>query len=131
MPEGGVDIVVVDGGISEVAAAQVVQEARALRPAPFVVLCGGKGAARPPGVDGLLPRPASPEDARHLANLCVRACLPKRVLIVDDSATMRSIVRKILSGSRFRLEIERRDRAVARARRSFRASLRRLQHAGL
>jgi len=31
--------------------------------------------------------------------------LPSRVLVVDDSATMRSIVRKLLSASRFRLEI--------------------------
>jgi hypothetical protein len=38
MPEGGADTVVVDGLISEVAAAQVVEEARGLRPAPF---CGG------------------------------------------------------------------------------------------
>jgi DNA-binding NtrC family response regulator len=46
------------------------------------------------------------EEARRLADLCVKACLPNRVLIVDDSSTMRSIVRKILSGSRFRLEID-------------------------
>ena len=31
--------------------------------------------------------------------------MPSRVLVVDDSATMRSIVRKLLSASRFRLEI--------------------------
>jgi DNA-binding NtrC family response regulator len=31
--------------------------------------------------------------------------LPSRILVVDDSATMRSIVRKILSASRFKLEI--------------------------
>jgi hypothetical protein len=56
------------------------------------------------------------------------------VLIVDGSATMRRIVRKILSGSRFRLEIEdsaNGETAVARAHRPFRAGLRRLQHAGL
>jgi len=106
MPQDGVDIVVIDGRLSEVASAQVVQAARALNPAPLVVVCGALGAARPPGIDGLLPRPTSPEEARHVVDLCVRACLPKRVLIVDDSSTMRSIVRKILSGSRFRLEIE-------------------------
>lgn len=106
MPQGALDIVVVDGGLSEIASAAIVQFARALRPAPLIMLCGSKGSARPPGVDGLLQRPSTVEDARRLADLCVRACLPKRVLIVDDSSTMRSIVRKILSGSRFRLEIE-------------------------
>ena len=53
-----------------------------------------------------MPRPKVIEDARHLADLCVRARLPKRVLIVDDSSTMRSIVRKILLASRFPLEME-------------------------
>jgi len=106
MPQEGVDVVVIDGRVSEVAAAKLVQAARELRPAPLVVVCGAQGAARPPGIDGLLPRPTSPDEARHVVDLCVRACLPKRVLIVDDSSTMRSIVRKILSGSRFRLEIE-------------------------
>jgi len=36
---------------------------------------------------------------------CIRVRLPSRVLVVDDSATMRGIVRKLLSASRFRLEI--------------------------
>jgi CheY-like chemotaxis protein len=106
MPQGGLDIVVVDSSLSEMANAAVVQAARALRPAPLVVACGANGLARPAGVDGLLPRPSGVEEARRLADLCVKACLPNRVLIVDDSSTMRSIVRKILSGSRFRLEID-------------------------
>src|SRR3954468_3740535 len=81
MPQGAVDILVVDGGLSEVAATQMVQAARALHPAPLVVVCGAEGAAGPPGADGLLPQPTSPEEARHVVDLCVRACLPKRVLI--------------------------------------------------
>jgi DNA-binding NtrC family response regulator len=36
----------------------------------------------------------------------VRAKFPTRVLIVDDSGTMRSIVRKILSASRFALDMQ-------------------------
>jgi CheY-like chemotaxis protein len=55
-------------------------------------------------VDGVI---AKPIDARELSQLienCIRARLPKRVLIVDDSATVRSIIRKVLQASRFRLE---------------------------
>ena len=37
---------------------------------------------------------------------CIRARLPKRVLIVDDSSTVRSVVRKVLQASRFKLEAE-------------------------
>jgi len=107
LPKGAVDILVVDGALGETTSAAVVQAGRALRPTPLVIMCGAaNGSARPPGVDGLLPRPSAVEDARRLADLCVRACLPKRVLVVDDSSTMRSIVRKILTGSRFRLDIE-------------------------
>ena len=36
----------------------------------------------------------------------MRAKIPTRVLIVDDSSTMRSIVRKILSASRFALNVQ-------------------------
>jgi CheY-like chemotaxis protein len=106
MPQGGFDIVVVDGNVPEMTAATFVQAARNLRPAPLIVMCGTNASARPPGINGLLPRPSSVEDARGLADICVKACLPHRVLIVDDSSTMRRIVRKILSASRFRLQVE-------------------------
>jgi CheY-like chemotaxis protein len=39
--------------------------------------------------------------------------LPTRVLIVDDSGTMRSIVRKILSASRFALDIHEAAEGIA------------------
>jgi CheY-like chemotaxis protein len=106
LPRGVVDIVIVDGNVPEATAATFVEAASNLKPAPLIVMCGPKTSVRPPGINGLLPRPATVEDARRLADLCVRACLPNRVLIVDDSSTMRSIVRKILSASRFRLEMQ-------------------------
>jgi CheY-like chemotaxis protein len=106
MPKGGVDIFVVDASLSTLAMSAIVQAARSLRPVPLVVVCGAPHSNRPPGVDGIIPRPAVVDDARRLTDLCIRAALPNRVLIVDDSSTMRSIVRKILSASRFRLEVE-------------------------
>ena len=57
------------------------------------------------GVDGVVTKPTSLEQAKAVIERCIRVRLPKRVLVVDDSATMRSIVRKLLSASRFRLEI--------------------------
>lgn len=106
MPKGGVDIFIVDASLSPAAMAAIVQTARSLRPPPLVIVCGGSAADRPHGVDGVIPRPAVVDDARRVTDLCIRAKLPNRVLIVDDSSTMRSIVRKILLASRFRLEIE-------------------------
>lgn len=106
MPRGGFDIVVVDGNVPETTATTFVEAARNLKPAPLIVMCGPKASVRPSGINGLLPRPAAVEDARRFADLCVKACLPNHVLIVDDSSTMRVIVRKILSASRFRLEVQ-------------------------
>ena len=53
----------------------------------------------------MLAKPVNVEEARKLVEICVRAKFPTRVLIVDDSSTMRSIVRKILSASHFALDI--------------------------
>jgi CheY-like chemotaxis protein len=106
MPKGGVDIFVVDAALSPAATGAIVQAARTLRPSPLVVMCGPRGMPRPQGVDGIIWRPNVVDEARQLTNLCIRAALPNRVLIVDDSSTMRSIVRKILSATRFRLEVE-------------------------
>jgi CheY-like chemotaxis protein len=50
-------------------------------------------------------KPTTIEQAEAVIARCIRVRLPSRVLVVDDSATTRRIVRKILSASRFRLEI--------------------------
>ncbi len=49
--------------------------------------------------------PAKVPDAKTLIERCSRLRVPSRVLMVDDSSTMRSIVRKILAGCRFPLNI--------------------------
>jgi CheY-like chemotaxis protein len=98
--KGGFDIVVVDGG--QGVDADVVGAARQIKPAPLVVI---SASAQASGGDVTLPRPADAEEVRGLVERCIRLRLPKRVLVVDDSGTMRSIVRKILSGSRFSLEV--------------------------
>ena len=61
----------------------------------------------------MLTKPTNVDDARKLAEICVRAKIPTRVLIVDDSGTMRSIVRKILSASRFALDIHEAAEGIA------------------
>lgn len=57
-------------------------------------------------VDSVLAKPLDINEARILMERCIRARLPKRVLIVDDSSTVRSVVRKVMQASRFRLESE-------------------------
>lgn len=57
-------------------------------------------------VDGVLAKPIDTGEVRDLIDNCCRARLPRRVLIVDDSSTVRSIIRKIFQASRYKLEAE-------------------------
>jgi CheY-like chemotaxis protein len=57
-------------------------------------------------VDGVLAKPIDMKEARNLVDNCCRARLPRRVLIVDDSSTVRSIIRKVFQASRYKLEAE-------------------------
>jgi CheY-like chemotaxis protein len=61
----------------------------------------------------MLTKPANTDDARKLVEICIRTKIPTRVLVVDDSGTMRSIVRKILSASRFALDIHEAAEGIA------------------
>ncbi len=102
--KGGIDIVLLDGALADPDRDATIKAARALKPPPFVALCGDAGAVAPGGVDATLPKPGSLEESQALIERCVRTRLPINVLIADDSATMRSIIRKILSASRYTLE---------------------------
>jgi DNA-binding response OmpR family regulator len=108
---GDVDIVALDSAVPAQDRAAVIKATRSARPAAFIVLLAAatsnaaEVAAAGVGVDGTLSKPANLEEAKAVLARCVRVRLPSRVLVVDDSATMRSIVRKILSATRFRLDI--------------------------
>jgi DNA-binding NtrC family response regulator len=110
---GGVDVCVLDAALPSGELGRLLKAARARQPSPFVATCAPHGSARIDGVDGMLPKPANLVEARALVALCVRIKLPTRVLIVDDSGTMRSIVRKILSASRFTLDIHDASEGIA------------------
>ena len=105
LADGGADICLIDNDLPAPEKAAVIANARSRKPGPLVFVSGPAGGARPDGIDGMLAKPSSQEEARNLIEICVRATIPTRVLIVDDSGTMRSIVRKILSGSRFSLDM--------------------------
>lgn len=101
--EGGIDICIIEDGLPESASAGLVKAARAAQPQPFIVAAGG--SAHLQDVDAVVPIPATTAEAHRLAELCIRARIPVRTLVVDDSPTMRSIVRKILAASRFALDV--------------------------
>lgn len=101
-----IDICVVDGGLAEPVKIAIVKTAQLSQPAPLVFVTAARGAARVPGVNGMLAKPKTAADAQRLAEICIRTRVPTRVLIVDDSSTMRRIVRKILSASLFALHVQ-------------------------
>lgn len=104
--QGGVlDFCVLNVSLVDADIANVIKSARATLRAPLVFVSAPKGSAPVDGVDGMLTTPASVGDARELTENCIHARIPIRVLIVDDSSTMRSIVRKILSANRFAMDI--------------------------
>ena len=105
LARGGADICVLDAELSEAHKGILVKAARTVQTPPLIFITGPKDSPRVDGVDGILAKPANQDEARKLIQLCVRAMIPTRVLVVDDSGTMRSIVRKILTASHFALDI--------------------------
>jgi len=110
---GGTDICILDSAIADEARLEIVKAARAAQPSTLVVISAPRGQDRVDGTDGMLAKPASVDDARNLTEICIRAKIPTKVLVVDDSGTMRSIVRKILSASRYSLEVHEAAEGIA------------------
>jgi DNA-binding NarL/FixJ family response regulator len=114
---GDIDIVFIDARIAGADRAVLLTAIRSMKPPPFVFLFVADKAeagalASEPKVDGIVVKPTTREEAKVLLDRCGLLRLPRRVLLVDDSATMRSIVRKILTASRFRLEISEAEEGV-------------------
>ncbi len=101
----GIDLAYVDGGLPPEEIAAVTSALRMAGQKPFSILLAT--AAAPPAfaTDGLAGRPSRLEESRWLLDRTSRLRLPSRVLVVDDSATMRSIVRKTLAATRFAFDV--------------------------
>lgn len=110
----GADIMYVDGGLAPAELAQAIAAARAAGKPPFTVLLTVRDSrAEPFETDALAGKPPHLEAARRLLERSIRTRLPSRVLMVDDSATMRSIVRKLLTGTGFPLDVSEADEGFA------------------
>jgi CheY-like chemotaxis protein len=111
-----VDVVFADTAVPAAQRAALVEQARSLQHQPFVFLVAqtldDARALAGDKADSVVVKPATSDEARTLVERCARLWLPNRVLVVDDSLTMRSIIRKILAVSRFRLDISEAHDAV-------------------
>ncbi len=102
---GEVDLVLLDSTLPDAEQASVIAHARALEKPPFIILLAGVGGTMTKGADAVVAKPRDTGEAQKLAQRCIKARVASRVLIVDESSTMRTIVRKILAASHFPLEI--------------------------
>lgn len=101
----GVDIAFIDAALGTAAVGQVTAAARAATKTPFTVLLS-QGATMPSfETDALATAPSELEEAKRFMDGAIRVRLPCRVLVVDDSSTMRSIVRKTLAATRFPVQV--------------------------
>jgi DNA-binding NtrC family response regulator len=114
------DVVLFDSRLSKSTRQELLNAIREAPSRPLAVLIGPAAIKTREvltdglAVDSALAKPIDPQETRDLIDRCIRARLPKRVLIVDDSSTVRSVIRKVLQASRFKLEAEEaEDGAVA------------------
>lgn len=106
------DVLFFDSRIAKPARQSVLNAARAAPGRPLAIFIGSAAIKTREvftdelEVDSVLAKPIDLAETRNLIELCVGARLPKRVLIVDNSSTVRSVVRKVLQASRFKLEAQ-------------------------
>jgi CheY-like chemotaxis protein len=112
LAKGNVDIVLLDAALGDEERAAAIKAARALKPVPLIVLSAPSAGGMSGDAHTVLPTPKTSAEARGLIERCIHMRMPKRILIVDDSTTMRSIVRKILSASRYVLEASEADEGM-------------------
>jgi CheY-like chemotaxis protein len=107
-----VDVALLDAAAAPADLTSFIASARSAQPRPFVILFAADAmqasSFKAGGVvpDGVVVKPDSIEKAKVIIDRCVRLRMPTSVLIVDDSAALRGIVRKVLATTRFVLDIE-------------------------
>jgi CheY-like chemotaxis protein len=110
LARGNYDAVLFDSRIPKPDRQKVLDAIRAAPSRPFALLIAAAAMKSREvmtdgmEIDGALAKPIEVQEACELIDCCARARLPKRVLIVDDSSTVRSVIRKVLQASRFKLE---------------------------
>ena len=116
LAQGSIDVVLCDSRISRAGRQTLLEAARAAKEGPLAILVGASALKTREvltdglAVDGVLAKPIDQQELRRLIDNCVRARLSNQVLIVDDSSTVRSVIRKVLQASRrFRLNLDEAD----------------------
>jgi CheY-like chemotaxis protein len=101
-----IDLIYLDGDLPAAEITQVVVSRPVADRSPFSILLGSPTAAgRVFETDGLAAKPLRAEAVQVLIDRSVRVRVPSRALVVDDSTTMRSIIKKALVATRFEFAV--------------------------
>ncbi len=103
------DVVLFDEGLPASDKQTLIAAIRGEASRPLAVVIGAAQGPQALDVDGALPKPLEQQRVSELIGECIAARLPKRVLIVDDSAAVRQVIQKVLKASRFRITAEEAD----------------------
>ncbi len=110
---GHADLAYLDGALPPDHRTQVTAALRGAAKPPFSILLAAGAAAAGYATDGVAGRPSRVEESLWLLDRSMRVRLPSRVLVVDDSPTIRSIVRKALLATRFPFEVTEAEAGIA------------------
>jgi CheY-like chemotaxis protein len=120
------DIVFFDSRMSKIGRQILLEAIRTAPSRPLAILIGAAALKTREvltggmDIDGALAKPIVFKEPQELLEHCIRARRPNRVLIVDDSSTLRSVIRKVLQATRFNCDPEEAEdgaAAIERARR--------------
>jgi CheY-like chemotaxis protein len=123
LEQGGIDIAFIDVNMPEMSGMEAVSRVRFKGNRTFVILMSGKAdarryeVARQIGAYEYLVKPFGAADIESILKTYQRVSVRMHTLIVDDSRTIRLVIKRVLERSVFRLmieEVENGERAVAR-----------------
>ena len=109
--QGHIDLAYIDVAMPEMNGMEAIARLRYRGNRTFITLMSGTGSdvrfqlARYLKTYEFLVKPFTPENILRILRIHHRVSLPTRVVIVDDSATVRRMVKKILAGSIFAIQV--------------------------
>ncbi len=113
------DLSFIDVNLPGLTGMDALTQARELGSEAFVVIMSGemtaenRDLARALNAYEYLVKPFEAADVAATLECCIRVKKPTRVLIVDDSATTRKVIRKVLSGTIFNFEFDEADNGAS------------------
>jgi len=111
LTKGGVHVAFIDVNMPQMSGMEAINKARMLGNKTFVTLMSANANQRRMQlalqlrVYEFLAKPFRPEDVLAILKTYCRVTVPSSALVVDDSATVRRIIKKVLANSIFNIDV--------------------------